>query len=86
MRENDKKKLLRETKRQIKKDGNRSRRRHLQRQLEEDPENAHLEDDYDYKYNSSTWLNGMDKDSTRKREDYDDRMHQQDNEEEPERY
>lgn len=76
---NDKKKLLRETKRQIKKDGNRSRRRHLQKQLEDDPENAHLSDDYDYKYNSSTYLNGMDHD--RKREDYDAYMNQQDNEE-----
>jgi len=83
----DKKRELRETKRQIKKDGNRSRRRHLQRQIQDDPENAHLEDDYDYKHNSSTWLNGIDNDSTRKkREEYDHHMNQQDNEEESESY
>jgi len=84
----DKKRLLRETKRQIKKDGNRSRRRHLKKQLEEDPENAHLADDYDYEYNSSTFLNGFDKDATRirKEEDYSDKMNQQDNLEDEERY
>ncbi len=87
----DRKKLLRETKRQIKKDGNRSRRRFLKRQLEDDPYNAHLQDDsdYDYKYDSSTWLNGIDNDATRKkkeREDYDHYMNGRDNEEDSERY
>ena len=86
MSEQDRKRLLRETKRQIKKDGNRSRRRHLKKQLEDDPENAHLLDDYDYKYDSSTYLNGMDNDSTRKKDEYDNHMHGQDNEEESERY
>lgn len=87
MSEQDKKRLLRETKRQIKKDGNRSRRRYLKRQLEEDPDHAHL-DDYDFKYDSSTWLNGMDHDATRRKkqqEDYDHYMHGQDNEEEERR-
>jgi hypothetical protein len=61
----DKKRLLREEKRQIKKDGNRSRRRHLQRQLLEDPEHAH-ECDFEFdEYNSSTRLNGIDYDKRR---------------------
>lgn len=57
----DNKRLIRETKRQIKKDGNRSRRRYLKRILDKDPNSAHLEDDYNYKYNSSEYLNGFDK-------------------------
>lgn len=81
----DTKKLLREEKRQIKKDGNRSRRRHLQRQLLNDPDNAH-NDEYDFDHNSSTHLNGMDSDSKRKKEDYEHHMFGQDNEEEREVY
>lgn len=81
------KRLLREEKRAIKKDGNRSRRRYLQRQLDEDPDNAHY-DDYDYNdYNSSTRLNGIDQDSTRKKkEEWEQFMNGQDNISEEERY
>jgi hypothetical protein len=46
-------------KRQIKKDGNRSRRRHFQRQLQKNPEDAHW-DEFEFKHNSSTSLNGLD--------------------------
>jgi hypothetical protein len=84
----DNKKQFREAKRQVKKDGNRERRRHLKQQLIEDPENAHLDDEYDYGFNTSTDYNGIDRDSTRKRrqqQDYEDRMYQQDNEEEERR-
>jgi hypothetical protein len=55
------KKQLREMKRQIKKDGNRSRRRHFQRQLQKNPEDAHW-DEFEFKHNSSTSLNGLDLD------------------------
>jgi hypothetical protein len=84
----DNKKQFREAKRQVKKDGNRERRRYLKKQLLDDPENAHLydEDDYDYGFNSSTHYNGIDRDSTRRRQqEYEDYMYQQDNEEEERR-
>jgi len=67
MSNNDRKKQLRELKRQIKKDGNRSRRRHLDRQLKDNPEEAHW-DEYNFKHKSSTKLNGIDNDSKRKTE------------------
>ena len=85
----DNKKQFREAKRQVKKDGNRERRRDLKRQLIEDPENAHLVDDeYDYGFNSSTHYNNIDRDSTRirkKQQEYEEYMHQQDYQEEDER-
>lgn len=83
----DNKKQFREAKRQVKKDGNRERRRYLKRQLFEDPENAHLDDEeYDYGFNSSTHYNGIDRDSTRRRQqEYEDYMNQQDNQEEDDR-
>lgn len=65
----DNKRLLREEKRLLKKDGNRSRRRSLQRKLDGDPENAHDADFEFNEHNTSTKLNGMDKDSTRKKKD-----------------
>ncbi len=82
----DKKRLLREEKRQIKKDGNRSRRRSLQRQLLDDPENAH-EFDFEFdEYNSSVRLNGIDQDKRRQQEAYEQEMYGTDNEEEREQY
>ena len=58
------KRLLREMKRQIKRDGNRSRRRYLNRRLAENPEDAHF-DEYTFDHNSSAGLNGFDNDNTR---------------------
>ena len=59
------KNLLRDIKRTIKKDGNRSRRRHFKRELDKDPTNAHwVEFDFN-DFNSSTIYNGFDEDRTR---------------------
>ncbi len=82
----DKKRLLREEKRQVKKDGNRSRRRFFQRQLLEDPENAHF-DDFEFdEYNSSVRLNGFDNDKRKQQEAYEQEMYGTDNEEDREQY
>lgn len=64
----DDKRRQREMKREIKKAGNRKMRRHLDRDLARDPEHAH-EAEFDYGQSSSAGLNGMDHDSTRKREE-----------------
>jgi hypothetical protein len=64
----DMKRELREEKRLLKKDGNRSRRRYLQRQLELDPEVAHKVEFEFNEFNTSTQMNGFDNDSTRKTE------------------
>lgn len=58
----DHKKLLRELKRQVKKDGNRSRRRHFQRELDNNPEIAH-EAEYGFnQHNTSTQYQRIDGD------------------------
>ena len=57
---NDDKRRQRELKREVKKAGNRKRRRHLDRQLARDPENAH-EAEFDYGRDSSAGLNGLDR-------------------------
>jgi len=58
MQQKDNKRLLREIKRGIKKDGNRSRRNYLKRQLEKNPDDAH-NDEYNFdSNNSSKPLNG----------------------------
>jgi hypothetical protein len=61
----DKKNIYRNLKRTIKKAGNKKRRKKLKKLLEEPPQDAHL-DDFDYGRYSSNWLNGMDKDRTRR--------------------
>lgn len=63
------KRRQRKLKRDVKKAGNRKLRNHLKRQLAESPEDAAHVDDFDYGANSSSTLNGMDKDATRRRED-----------------
>jgi hypothetical protein len=58
----------RELKRDIKKAGNRKRRRHLQRDLARNPEEAaHAE--FDFGRASSEGLNGNDHDATRRQKD-----------------
>lgn len=65
----DNKRLYREKKRQLKQDGNRQRRRHLQRELEKSPDTAH-EAEFEFNdKNTSTQLNGMDHDQTRKKDE-----------------
>jgi hypothetical protein len=62
------KRRYRQLKRDIKKVGNRKRRQHLKRQLAENPEDAaHAE--FDFGRDSSTGLNGLDRDATRRRRD-----------------
>ena len=57
---------IRELKRSVKKRGNKHRRAHLKKSLRENPEGAaEVEEDLG-RFRSDT-LNGMDKDSTRKR-------------------
>ncbi|MFO0842799.1 MAG: hypothetical protein U0797_10445 [Gemmataceae bacterium] len=63
---NDDKRRQRELKREVKKVGNRKRRRHLDRALARDPVNAH-ESAFDFGRDSSAGLNGNDKDVTRRR-------------------
>jgi hypothetical protein len=61
------KRRLRELKRAIKRSGNKSRRQKLKRDLVEQPEEAH-ESEHDFGRNSSTGLNGLDRDATRRRD------------------
>ena len=64
----DDKRQHRQLKREIKRAGNRKRRRHLQRRLREQPEEA-ARGDFDFGRNSSAGLNGIDRDSTRRRQE-----------------
>jgi hypothetical protein len=61
------KRQFRKLKRDIKRAGNKRRRQHLKRDLIENPEEAPYSE-YDFGRNTSTGLNGLDNDSTRKRE------------------
>ena len=61
------KRLLRKLKRAIKQAGNRKRRRALDRNLRDDPAGA-ADADFTFGQDSSTGLNGIDKDATRRRE------------------
>lgn len=61
---NDGKRQHRELKRDVKKAGNRKRRRHFERELARDPEHAH-EAEFDFGRDTSTGLNGNDHDATR---------------------
>lgn len=60
------KRILRKLKRDLKRSGSKRRRRHLKRELAENPEEApHSE--FEFGDDRSENLNGMDRDSTRRR-------------------
>lgn len=65
--DNDKRKY-RQLKRDLKKTGNRKRRRHLQRDLLENPEDA-AHSSFDFGRHSTSGLNGNDRDATRRKPD-----------------
>ena len=66
MSNRDDKRRQRQLKRDLKQAGNRKRRRQLQRDLRDNPaETAHSE--FDFGRASSAWLNGLDRDATRKK-------------------
>ncbi len=58
------KKALRKEKRQVKRAGNKSRRRKFERDLRENPEQAH-ESEYRFGKKGSKRYNGLDRDPTR---------------------
>jgi hypothetical protein len=60
------KRKLRELKRAVKRAGNKSRRQQLKRSVVEDPAEAHRTE-FEFGRDTSTGLNGMDRDSTRRR-------------------
>jgi hypothetical protein len=61
------KRRLRKLKREVKRTGNKRRRQHLKRDLRDNPAEAHFSE-FTFGRNSSTGLNGLDQDSTRRRE------------------
>lgn len=63
----DDKRQLRNLKREIKKAGNKRRRRFLNRALADQPEFAH-EAEFEFGRDTSAGLNGIDNDATRRRE------------------
>ena len=63
------KRRYRQLKRDIKKAGNRARRRHLKQELAENPAEAASDSDFDFGRKSSASLNGNDRDATRRRTD-----------------
>jgi hypothetical protein len=63
---NQDKRRHRELKREIKRAGNRKRRQHFKRDLAENPEEA-AQTDFEFDRASSSGLNGMDRDATRRR-------------------
>lgn len=68
--DNDDKRRFRREKAAVKRDGNRQRRRSLKRSLEENPEEAGSEDEYEFgsSYRSEV-MNGVYKDTKRYKED-----------------
>ena len=60
------KRRYRQLKRDVKRAGNRARRRHLKRELADNPEEA-ADTDFDFGRKSSASLNGNDRDATRRR-------------------
>jgi hypothetical protein len=60
------KQQLRKLKRDIKRAGSKRRRQHLKRELVENPEEAPYTE-FDFGRTTSTGLNGMDQDATRRR-------------------
>ncbi len=68
MKQDDHKRELRELKRAIKRAGNRKRRQTLKRDLRDNPEDAaHTE--FEFGRDSSTGLNGIDHDATRRHDE-----------------
>jgi hypothetical protein len=65
------KRRYRQIKRDVKRAGTRKMRRHLKRDLTEDPEDAAYSE-FDYGRNSSASLNGNDQDATRRRDSKDE--------------
>jgi hypothetical protein len=61
------KRSYRQLKRDLKRAGNRKRRRHLQRELRDNPEDA-AGSNFDFGRDSTTGLNGNDRDATRRRD------------------
>ena len=62
------KRRMRQLKKAIKRAGNKSRRQSLKRDLVEKPDEAHRSE-YDFGRDSSTGLNALDQDATRRRRD-----------------
>jgi hypothetical protein len=71
------KRRYRQLKRDLKRAGNRRRRRHLQRQLREQPDEA-VRVDFDFGRDSITGLKSNDRDATRRRktEEEDHQLHE----------
>ncbi len=57
----DDKRRQRELKRILKRQGNKKRRQHLKKTLRENPEDAHMEGEYDFGWESSESLNDIDR-------------------------
>ena len=64
------KRQFRQLKRDLKRAGNRKRRRHFQRELLENPEDAGRSD-FDFGQQGTAGLNGNDRDATRRRAEND---------------
>lgn len=62
------KRQFRKLKRDVKRAGNKRRRQHLKRDLQDNPEEA-AQSEFDFGRNSSEVLNGMDQDATRRRKE-----------------
>ncbi|HZY85715.1 MAG TPA: hypothetical protein VFE78_12850 [Gemmataceae bacterium] len=62
------KRRYRKLKRDVKQAGNRARRRHLKRELTDNPAEA-AHSDFDFGRKSSASLNGNDRDATRRRDE-----------------
>jgi hypothetical protein len=71
MPQRDDKRLQRELKRQIKRAGNKRRRRALKEELANNPEDAAFSEEYFGRYSSES-LNGADNDSTRRKKNTSD--------------
>jgi hypothetical protein len=65
---NDDKRRQRQLKRDVKKAGNRTRRQGLKRTLQQNPAEAHFEDESVGRHSSEA-LNGQDRDATRRRDE-----------------
>ena len=66
------KRQLRKLKREIKRAGGKRRRQQLKRDLAAKPDEAHLSGDSDFGRATSSTLNGLDKDATRRRKSIED--------------
>jgi hypothetical protein len=62
------KRRYRKLKRDLKRAGTKRRRQHLKRDLAENPEEA-PRSEYEFGRDSSSWLNGLDDDATRRRKE-----------------